>query len=83
MLVNTTEMKVLQKRYLSISFINQVKALPKQSLSKDIISECISMPYRLGYGFSHAFVKLDCTDRLVVVLLFVSFSSRNPAEIKL
>ncbi|THD21839.1 Leucine-rich repeat-containing protein 23 [Fasciola hepatica] len=39
------------------------EALPKQSLSKDIISECISMPYRLGYGFSHAFVKLDCSDR--------------------
>ncbi|KAA3671460.1 uncharacterized protein DEA37_0003779, partial [Paragonimus westermani] len=32
----------------------------KRVLTKDIIAECISMPYRLGYGFSHAFVKLDC-----------------------
>ncbi|KAF7259038.1 hypothetical protein EG68_03733 [Paragonimus skrjabini miyazakii] len=39
------------------------EALPKQVLTKDIIAECISMPYRLGYGFSHAFVKLDCSDR--------------------
>jgi Leucine-rich repeat (LRR) protein len=39
------------------------EAIPKQPLSKDIIAECISMPYRLGYGFSHAFVKLDCSDR--------------------
>ncbi|OON17957.1 leucine Rich repeat-containing domain protein, partial [Opisthorchis viverrini] len=39
------------------------ETLPRESLSKEIISECISMPYRLGYGFSHAFVKLDCSDR--------------------
>ncbi|KAF5405747.1 hypothetical protein PHET_00759 [Paragonimus heterotremus] len=39
------------------------EALQKQALTKDIIAECISMPYRLGYGFSHAFVKLDCSDR--------------------
>ncbi|TGZ56850.1 hypothetical protein CRM22_010092 [Opisthorchis felineus] len=39
------------------------ETLPRQSLSREIISECISMPYRLGYGFSHAFIKLDCSDR--------------------
>ncbi|CAL8105933.1 unnamed protein product [Calicophoron daubneyi] len=39
------------------------EAIPKQSLTKDIIAECIGMPYRLGYGFSHAFVKLDASDR--------------------
>lgn len=39
------------------------EALAKQTLTKDIVADCISLPYRLGYGFSHAFVKLDCSDR--------------------
>nr|CAH8823826.1 unnamed protein product [Trichobilharzia regenti] len=37
--------------------------VPKRPLTKEIIAECISLPYRLGYGFSHAYVKFDCSDK--------------------
>ncbi|CAH8438493.1 unnamed protein product [Heterobilharzia americana] len=42
------------------------KEVSKRSLTKEIISECISMPYRLRYGFSHAYVKLDCSDKYLL-----------------
>ncbi|CAH8442768.1 unnamed protein product [Schistosoma haematobium] len=39
------------------------EAVPKQTLTKEIVAESISIPYRLGYGFSYAYIKLDCSDK--------------------
>lgn len=46
---------------------NNEEAVPKQTLTKEIIAENISIPYRLGYGFSYAYIKLDCSDKLVLL----------------
>ncbi|XP_018647856.1 putative calpain 4, 6, 7, invertebrate [Schistosoma mansoni] len=35
----------------------------KRALTKEIIAENLSIPYRLGYGFSYAYIKLDCSDK--------------------
>ncbi|KAK4473102.1 hypothetical protein MN116_004289 [Schistosoma mekongi] len=42
---------------------NYEEAVRKQALTKEIIAGSISIPYRLGYGFSYAYVKLDCSDK--------------------
>ncbi|CAH8433398.1 unnamed protein product [Schistosoma turkestanicum] len=42
---------------------NTEETVHKQALTKEIIAENISIPYRLGYGFSHAYIKLDCSDK--------------------
>ncbi|VUZ44001.1 unnamed protein product, partial [Hymenolepis diminuta] len=39
--------------------------IPDKPLTREIAASCLSLLSRLGYGFSHAFIKFNCVNKLV------------------